>query len=121
MQRNTEGKKASIIASAVDFVIKNGARDFTMIAFASSINSSKALMYYYFPGPCELLTEVYRTLLQRETEWLRSKSRESNLHLIRDLEIHITRDKCVELPEFNVFAAEVSKLSDAEYREYVRI
>lgn len=101
-----EGERARIVETAIEYIKSDGLPWFSVKKLAVRCGISKPAVYYYFESEREVLREVYRVLLAKETVYLKGSPdslADSELPIIRDIQAFIGGPfECTELDEFHV-------------------
>jgi AcrR family transcriptional regulator len=110
------GERARIVDTAIECIKSDGLPRFSVKKLADKCAVSKPAIYYYFANEREVLREVYRALLAKETVYLKGSPdslSDSELPLIRDVQAFIGGVfECAELEEFH---AELSEKWTIQY------
>jgi AcrR family transcriptional regulator len=104
------GERARIVETAIEYIKSDGLPQFSVKKLADRCGVSKPAIYYYFADEREVLREVYRALLKKETVYLKGSPEsidDSELPLIRDVQAFI--GGTFECEELDAFSAELSE------------
>ena len=103
------GERARIVDTAIEYIKSDGLPKFSVKKLADKCGVSKPAIYY-FTSEREVLREVYRALLTKETVYLKGSPDsidDSELPLIRDAQAFIGGTfECDKLDAFGVELAE---------------
>jgi AcrR family transcriptional regulator len=104
------GERARIVETAIEYIKSDGLPKFSVKKLADKCGVSKPAIYYYFADEREVLREVYRALLVKETVYLKGSPdslSDSELPPIRDVQAFI--GGVFECEELDAFAVELAE------------